>query len=187
MMGRSGVATSMSAATTPSRWRLSWARGSRWSGRPERRTRRLGVPCKRSSAGFSGGNEPNPRSRITEWRLTMGRLVATTLAALLLSAMGGVQEPATRTEANTPQGVRVFNTRSVKEPKNATAELVDLHASDHMVTRVMRLAPGATIKEHCHPFFDETFFVHAGSLKMVLDDKEHELRAGDTVIMPAGT
>ncbi|MGB0070051.1 MAG: cupin domain-containing protein [Isosphaeraceae bacterium] len=117
----------------------------------------------------------------------MGRLVATTLAALLLSAMGGVQEPATRTEANTPQGVRVFNTRSVKEPKNATAELVDLHASDHMVTRVMRLAPGATIKEHCHPFFDETFFVHAGSLKMVLDDTEHELRSGDTVIMPAGT
>jgi hypothetical protein len=47
----------------------------------------------------------------------MGRLVATALAALLLSAMGGVQEPATRTEANTPQGVRVFNTRSVKEPK----------------------------------------------------------------------
>ena len=117
----------------------------------------------------------------------MSRLVAAASLALLLSAMGGVQDPATRAEANTPQGVRVFNTRSVKEPEKGVAELVDLHESDHMVTRVMRLAPGATIKEHYHPFFDETFFVHAGSLKMVLDDKEHELRSGDTVIMPAGT
>ena len=56
-----------------------------------------------------------------------------------------------------------------------------------MVSRVMRLSPGAAIKEHYHPNFDETFFVHAGTLKLLLDDKEHELRAGDTVIMPAGT
>ena len=117
----------------------------------------------------------------------MSRLVAAASVALLLSAMGGVQEPATRTEANTPRGVRVFNTKSVKEPEKAAAEMVNLYESDHMVTRVLRLALGATIKEHHHPFFDETFFVHAGSLKMVLDDKEHELRSGDTVIMPAGT
>jgi quercetin dioxygenase-like cupin family protein len=117
----------------------------------------------------------------------MNRLVAAASVALLLSAMGEAQEPATRTEGNTPQCVRVFNTRSVKEPEKAAAELVDLHESDHMVTRVMRLAPGAAIKEHYHPFFDETFFVHAGTLKMVLDDKEYELHAGDTVIMPAGT
>jgi quercetin dioxygenase-like cupin family protein len=117
----------------------------------------------------------------------MSRLVAVASVALLLPAMGAVQEPATHTEGNTPKGVRVFNTRSVKEPEKAAAASVDLHESDHMVTRVMRLSPGATIKEHYHPFFDETFFVHAGSLKMMLNDKEHELRAGDTVIMPAGT
>ena len=56
-----------------------------------------------------------------------------------------------------------------------------------MVSRVMRLSPGAAIKEHYHPNFDETFFVHAGTLKLRLDDKEHEVRAGDMVIMPAGT
>jgi quercetin dioxygenase-like cupin family protein len=52
---------------------------------------------------------------------------------------------------------------------------------------MMRLSPGAAIKEHYHPNFDETFFVHAGTLTMKLDDKEHKLRSGDTVIMPAGT
>jgi quercetin dioxygenase-like cupin family protein len=56
-----------------------------------------------------------------------------------------------------------------------------------MVTRLMRLAPGTSIKEHYHPNFDETFFVHAGSLTMKLDDEEHDLRSGDTVIVPAGT
>ena len=117
----------------------------------------------------------------------MHRLVAAASVALLLSAMVGMQGPAACTWATTPQGVRVFNTRSVKEPEKAAAEIIDVHESDHMVTRVMRLAPGATIKEHYHPFFDETFFVHAGTLKIMLDDKEHKLRAGDTVIMPAGT
>ena len=117
----------------------------------------------------------------------MSRLAAAASVVLLLAAMVGVQEPATRTVGDSPKGVRVFNTKSVKEPGKAAAELVDLHESDHMVTRVMRVAPGASIKEHHHPFFDETFFVHAGTIKMMLDDKEHALRPGDTVIMPAGT
>lgn len=117
----------------------------------------------------------------------MSRLAAAVMSALFLSALGAAQEPAARPVAQEPRGVRVFNTRSVKEPGRSTAELVDLHESEHMVTRLMRLAPRATIKEHYHPFFDETFFVHAGTLKMRLDDKEHELHAGDTVIMPAGT
>jgi len=117
----------------------------------------------------------------------MGRLVATALAALLLSTMGRAQEPGTRGEGSAPQGVRVINTESVKEPKKGAVERVNHHEGDHVVTRVMRLAPGATIKEHYHPVYDETFFVHAGTLKMMLDDREHELRAGDTVFMPAGT
>ena len=117
----------------------------------------------------------------------MTRLVATTSVALLLTGTSDVQETVHRTEGSVPKGVRVFNAGSVKEPQRGTAELVDVHESDHMVTRVMRLAPGAAIKEHYHPFFDETFFVHAGSLKLRLDDKEHALRTGDTVIMPAGT
>lgn len=117
----------------------------------------------------------------------MGRLVAASAAALILSVTGGVQEPSTRKAGDTPRGVRVFPAGSVKGPEKAAAELVDVHESDRMVARVMRLAPGASIEGHHRPFFDETSFVHAGTLKMTLDDKTHELRAGDTVIMPAGT
>ena len=45
--------------------RPSWARASRSSGRPGRRTRRLGAPHKPSSTGSSGGNEPNHYPRIS--------------------------------------------------------------------------------------------------------------------------
>lgn len=117
----------------------------------------------------------------------MNRLVAATVALLLPFSVSGGQEASSRTGDDEPKGVRVFNTKSVKEPGKAAAELVDLHESEHMVTRVMRLSPGAAIKEHYHPNFDETFFVHAGMLTMKLNDKEQELRSGDTVIMPAGT
>src|SRR3954462_3154229 len=99
----------------------------------------------------------------------MNRLAAVATIALLPFAVAWGQEPTARTGSDKPKGVRVFNAKSVKEPGKAAAELVDIHESDHMVTRVMRLAPGAAIKEHYHPFFDETFFVHAGTLKMMLD------------------
>ena len=86
-----------------------------------------------------------------------------------------MQEPATHREGGAPQGVRVINTESVKEPKKDAAEMVNLHEGDHMVTRVMRLAPGATIKEHYHPVYDETFFVHAGTLKLIFDSQRLHL------------
>jgi quercetin dioxygenase-like cupin family protein len=117
----------------------------------------------------------------------MSRLVAAATVALLPLAVAWGQESSPRTGGEMPKDVRVFNIRSVKEPGKAAAELVDIHESEHMVSRVMRLSSGAAIKEHYHPNFDETFFVHAGTLKLRLDDKEHEVRAGDTVIMPAGT
>src|SRR5262245_40576667 len=112
-------------------------------------------------------------------------LVVAATVALFSFAVAWGQESSPRTGSDKPKGVRVFNTRSVKEPGKAVVELVDIHESEHMVSRVMSLAPGAAIKEHYHPNFDETFFVHAGTLMMMLDDKEHELRTGDTVIMPA--
>jgi quercetin dioxygenase-like cupin family protein len=117
----------------------------------------------------------------------MRRIVAAATVALLPLAAGWGQESSPRSGSEVAKGVRVFNVKSVKEPGKTAAELVDIHESEHMVSRVMRLAPGAAIKEHYHPNFDETFFVHAGTLKLLLDDKEHEVRAGDTVIMPAGT
>jgi len=117
----------------------------------------------------------------------MSRLAAVATALLLPLAVVWGQEASPRTGGEKPKGVRVFNVKSVKEPGKAAVELVDIHESEHMVSRVMRLSPGAAIKEHYHPNFDETFFVHAGTLRLLLDDEEHELRAGDTVIMPAGT
>ena len=117
----------------------------------------------------------------------MGRLAAAATVALLALAVAWGQESSHRSGGEKPKGVRVFNVKSVKEPGKDAAELVNIHESEHMVSRVMRLSPGAAIKEHYHPNFDETFFVHAGTLKLLLDDKDHELRAGDTVIMPAGT
>src|SRR4051794_15178618 len=117
----------------------------------------------------------------------MSRLAAAAVVALLPLAVAWGQGASPRTGGEKPKGVRVFNTKSVKEPGKAAAELVDIHESEHMVSRVMRLAPGAAIKEHYHPNFDETFFVHAGTLKVRLDDKEHEFQTGDMVIMPAGT
>lgn len=117
----------------------------------------------------------------------MKRLAIAATVVLLPLAVAWGQESSPRAGSDKSKGVRVFNVKSVKEPAKAAAELVDLHESEHMVSRVMRLSPGAAIKEHYHPKFDETFFVHAGTLKLLLDDKEHVLRAGDTVIMPAGT
>jgi quercetin dioxygenase-like cupin family protein len=117
----------------------------------------------------------------------MRRIVAAATVALLPLAVGWGQESSPRSGIEKAKGVRVFNVKSVKEPGKGAAELVDIHESEHMVSRVMRLSPGAAIKEHYHPNFDETFFVHAGTLTMRLDDKEHRLREGDTVIMPAGT
>src|SRR4051794_4368321 len=117
----------------------------------------------------------------------MSRLAAAAVVALLPLAVAWGQGASPRTGGEKPKGVRVFNVKSVKEPGKGAAELVDIHESEHMVSRVMRLSPTVTIKEHYHPNFDETFFVHAGTLKLLLDGKEHELRAGDMVIMPAGT
>jgi quercetin dioxygenase-like cupin family protein len=117
----------------------------------------------------------------------MRRLAAAATVALLPLALVWGQETSPRADGEKSKGVRVFNVKSVKEPAKAAAELVDIHESEHMVSRMMRLSSGAAIKEHYHPNFDETFFVHAGTLKLLLDDKEHEVRAGDAVIMPAGT
>jgi quercetin dioxygenase-like cupin family protein len=118
----------------------------------------------------------------------MRRLLASAVVSVLVfGTVWGQVSSSTRPADAKRTGVRVFNTSSVKAPSKGAAELVDIHESERMVTRIMRLSPGAAIKEHYHPNFDETFFVHAGTLKLRLDGKEHELRAGDAVIMPAGT
>ena len=56
-----------------------------------------------------------------------------------------------------------------------------------MVARVLRLAPGAVIGEHYHPYFEEAFFVYSGAATMLLNDREYVIRSGDVAYIPAGT
>jgi quercetin dioxygenase-like cupin family protein len=62
-----------------------------------------------------------------------------------------------------------------------------LHESARTVTHVLRLAPGAEIPVHHHPFFDETFIVERGSLLIELNGQPHALGAGDVAVIPART
>jgi quercetin dioxygenase-like cupin family protein len=62
-----------------------------------------------------------------------------------------------------------------------------VHESERTVTQVLRLAPGAEIAEHHHPFFDESFIVERGNLRIRLNDQVYELSAGAVVFIPAGT
>lgn len=57
----------------------------------------------------------------------------------------------------------------------------------NMVTRIMRIAPGAELGEHHHPFFDESFIVHSGEITVSLNGEPRELRRGDVAFIPAGT
>lgn len=82
---------------------------------------------------------------------------------------------------------RVFSTSEVADPGEGELTFADVHESDRMVTRVMRLAPGAEIAEHHHPFFAEAFVVQQGRLVVSLDGVEYELQEGDVVHIPAGT
>ncbi len=102
---------------------------------------------------------------------------------LLTSSLAYASEPAV-TLTSQPA---VFHALAGSAPERGKATAVAVHESDQMVARVLRLAPDATIEEHYHPFFDETFFVHSGAVRMMLNDREHVLRAGDVVYMPGGT
>lgn len=107
------------------------------------------------------------------------------LLALLVAQAAPESRPA-EPEPASPH-LRTLNVLGGSAPAQGTAGVVSLHESETMVTRILRLAPGATIEEHHHPFYDETFFVHAGRVSLVLNDEEQLLSSGDVVYMPSGT
>ena len=82
---------------------------------------------------------------------------------------------------------KVVSVAAVRPPAAGALSSDDVYASDRMTTRIMRLAPGASIAEHHHPSHNEAFIVHAGALTVRLDDRVHEVRAGDVIQIPAGT
>lgn len=90
--------------------------------------------------------------------------------------------------AHRPAGApRVVRTAAVQAPARGEMTQETVHEGERMVSRIMRLSPGAAVAEHHHPSFEETFVVQSGSVQLSLDDKVHELRAGDVVYIPAGT
>lgn len=118
---------------------------------------------------------------------------AFTLLAIAVSCLA-LAGCTTRTVATTtttttmdPSGPRVLNVETAAEPGAGKVATTVLHESATAVSRIMRLAPGSVIAEHHHPSHDETFFVHRGTVVAVLDGREHTVRAGDLVHIPAGT
>jgi len=112
------------------------------------------------------------------------------MASLLAMLSGAACAPSPPSAASVPApaaAVRLSNTAEAAVPAPGTLTRTTVHESERTVTQVLRLAPEAQIDEHHHPFFDETFIVERGSLRVRLDDQVHELSAGAVVFIPAGT
>lgn len=86
-----------------------------------------------------------------------------------------------------PAEIRVANTSLGAEPAAGAVTRTTVYESPRTVTQVLRLASTARIAEHHHPFFDETFLIQQGRVTLVLNGKSYDLRAGDFVVIPAGT
>jgi len=86
-----------------------------------------------------------------------------------------------------PPAIRVMSSSSGAAPAAGAVTRSTVYESSRTVTQVLRIASGARIAEHHHPFYDETFLVQQGRLTLVLGGKTFELGAGDFVVMPAGT
>ena len=111
--------------------------------------------------------------------------VSTAVAVCMLAACSPA--PNTPPQPLAPAEIRVSTTSVGAEPGAGAATRTTVYESPRTVTQVLRLAPTARIAEHHHPFFDETFLVQQGRLTLVLNGKSYDLRAGDFVVIPAGT
>ncbi len=115
---------------------------------------------------------------------------AGTMSLSCTSAPAPVAAPAAPVAAppvQAPVGIRVASASFGAEPAPGAVTRTTVYESPRTVTQVLRLAPGARIAEHHHPFYDETFLIQQGRIRVLLDGRPHDLRAGDFVVMPAGT
>ncbi len=63
-----------------------------------------------------------------------------------------------------------------------------LFTGQHTQLVVMSLKPGEEIGNEVHPNVDQFFRIESGSAKFVFNGKEeHVVKAGDAVVVPAGT
>lgn len=114
-------------------------------------------------------------------------LLATVAGLALFGCTTRTVATTTTTTTMDPSGPRVLNVETAAAPEAGKVATTVLHESPTAVSRIMRLAPGSVIAEHHHPSHDEAFFVHRGTVVAVLDGREHTVRAGDLVHIPAGT
>jgi quercetin dioxygenase-like cupin family protein len=107
------------------------------------------------------------------------------------TAVGSIEACATVSQAPaaplTRAEIRVMSSSQGETPATGAVTRTTVYESPRTVTQVLRIAPGARIAEHHHPFYDETFLVQQGRLTLVLDGKSYEVGAGEFVVMPAGT
>ena len=116
------------------------------------------------------------------------------LAALAIAGCATAPAPSTAAASGmistVPDSIAepiVWTIDQVPSPPNGGIAQQDPVTLRHMATRIMRIAPGARIPEHFHSGYDETFFLHAGQLNLVLDGRSQEAKAGNVLIIPAGT
>lgn len=118
------------------------------------------------------------------------RLVPLLLASVLAGCAAPAPAPAPIPQplpAAPPAAPRLVGVDAAQAPAAGAVATTTIHESPTAVSRIMRLAPGATIAEHHHPSHDETLFVHRGTVTAVLDGREHTAPAGSVVHIPSGT
>ena len=116
--------------------------------------------------------------------------VPAALAALVTAACTTTPAPSTVAGGGAidslPDAI-VWTINQVPSPPAGGIAQQDPVTMRHTATRVMRIGPGARLPEHYHGGYDETFFVHAGQLNLVLDGRPQPVQAGNVLIIPAGT
>ncbi len=61
-----------------------------------------------------------------------------------------------------------------------------LFTSQHVQVVVMSLMPNEDIGEEVHEIVDQFLRIEQGEGKVVMDDVEHNIKAGDAIVVPAG-
>ena len=129
-------------------------------------------------------NTIRPRPRPAVWWFPAG------LAVLVTAGCAAAPAPGTGTALpmidSIPDAI-VWTVEQVPSPPARGITQQDPVTLRHMATRIMRIAPGARLPEHYHGGYDETFFVHAGQLNLLLNGNAQQVRAGNVLIIPAGT
>jgi len=96
-----------------------------------------------------------------------------------------------RTVVDAPGGPRDERERFQALFNPATSEWIQFACApedgeEDVVRFSWRSMPGGAITEHVHPHQEESFAISAGVAHFTLDGEERVVRAGETIVVPAG-